>query len=269
MGNNTAVSPKKIHVTHDYDIFKKLSGNRDVTKPRVDKIKKSIADVGYITSPITVNEQMQVIDGQARVEAYRDLGIPVEYVIHQGAGIAECIAMNIQQTAWETTDYIDSYCQQDNINYKRLKAIKQEYNTFTYTFITGIIADMAVDSGHTTNLIKSGNLIITPEMREHTENILCTLNKFVPYVNYVGGKMDSMYSALAFCIQHPEINNNRMLELFKSRWSTIKPPNCITAALQELEKLYNYRITSDKTYITMEYDKYMIEKRYATGKKEE
>lgn len=43
--------------TKDYNMFKLLTGNRDVQRPHVEKIKQSIKNVGYITSPIIVNEK--------------------------------------------------------------------------------------------------------------------------------------------------------------------------------------------------------------------
>lgn len=44
-----------IKSTNDYSMFKKLKGNRDLTS--VNKIIQSVEDVGYIISPILVNEK--------------------------------------------------------------------------------------------------------------------------------------------------------------------------------------------------------------------
>ncbi|MBQ2600753.1 ParB N-terminal domain-containing protein [bacterium] len=68
-----------VYRTTDYDKFKTLDGNRTVEKSRVNKILKSINDNGYIHCPIIVNERMEIIDGQGRLEAVKQLGIPVEY----------------------------------------------------------------------------------------------------------------------------------------------------------------------------------------------
>ncbi|WP_299997811.1 ParB N-terminal domain-containing protein, partial [uncultured Clostridium sp.] len=68
---------KTIQNTKDYLIFKKLEGNRPVVNRRVNKIIASIQNVGYITSPLIVNEKMEVIDGQGRLEALEQLKMPV------------------------------------------------------------------------------------------------------------------------------------------------------------------------------------------------
>lgn len=57
----------RIYKTDDHTLFKKLEGNRDVRS--VEKIIKSIDNVGYVLSPILVNEKYEVIDGQNRLEA--------------------------------------------------------------------------------------------------------------------------------------------------------------------------------------------------------
>lgn len=66
----------KVYVTDKYSIFRRLSGNRDVKEARVKKIMRSIEKVGYIPNPIIVNENMEVVDGQGRLEAVKRLGLP-------------------------------------------------------------------------------------------------------------------------------------------------------------------------------------------------
>lgn len=93
--------------TTDYDRFKHLVGNRGVDLQRVAKIKKSIQE-RYIKSAITINANWEVIDGQGRVAALRELGLPVYYIVDENATLDDCIRMNITSTPWETRDYIYS-----------------------------------------------------------------------------------------------------------------------------------------------------------------
>ena len=65
----------EIFRTNKYEIFKQLKGNREVSPKRISKIINSIKEVGYIINPIIVNEKMEVIDGQGRLEALRILKI--------------------------------------------------------------------------------------------------------------------------------------------------------------------------------------------------
>ena len=72
------MSYKVVKSTTKYKIFKKLLANREVTQTRVNNIIDSIQRVGYVTSPIIVNEKMEIIDGQGRLEALQELNLPVE-----------------------------------------------------------------------------------------------------------------------------------------------------------------------------------------------
>ena len=62
-------------------MFKTMDGNRLLKNDRVNKIVESINAVGYILSPILVNEKMEVIDGQGRLAALERLKMPVHYMV--------------------------------------------------------------------------------------------------------------------------------------------------------------------------------------------
>jgi len=121
------MNEKFINVTRDYEKFKMLKGNRATSPARIKKIQTSIMNVGYITSPILVNEKMEIIDGQGRFEALKGLKMPIEYIMHPGIALKECQAMNIYQSNWKLLDYIKSYAEVGNQNYIRLQSLLDEY----------------------------------------------------------------------------------------------------------------------------------------------
>ena len=124
MENETTYS---VYVTKAYDKFKRLTGNRDIPEDRISKIVESIQKVGWVRNPIVVNEKMEVIDGQGRLTALQRLGLPVEYIIAEGAGTEECIQMNMNMINWKLPDFIKSYAEQGNVNYQRLLSLMQLY----------------------------------------------------------------------------------------------------------------------------------------------
>ena len=68
---NATVTNVQVFETRDYDQFKKLNGNRNINESQVDGIVHSILEVGYQPVPILVNEFMEIIDGQHRLEAVK------------------------------------------------------------------------------------------------------------------------------------------------------------------------------------------------------
>lgn len=117
----------KVYVTKDYDMFKKMLGNRD-TKGEA-KIIESIQTVGYVCNPLIVNEKLEVIDGQNRLAALKELDLPIYYIIQPKADIETCRALNIGQKNWGTQDYIDSYAAHGHNmqSYKRLQSLINSY----------------------------------------------------------------------------------------------------------------------------------------------
>lgn len=66
--------------TKDYNIFKKHPNNREIFHANLEKIKRSIQIKNLLEyRPIIVDKKMQVIDGQHRLEAARQLGVPIYY----------------------------------------------------------------------------------------------------------------------------------------------------------------------------------------------
>ena len=56
-----------------------------------------------------MNEKLQIIDGQHRFTALKELGFPIEFIIDEGIGVKECRAINEDRRNWSTMDYVISY----------------------------------------------------------------------------------------------------------------------------------------------------------------
>lgn len=109
--------------TVNYEQFKLRDDNRDggVTDAHVRKIVASIKLKNMLEfRPIIVNEHMEVIDGQHRLAAAKELKVPIYYEIHTGAAGAEIIGYNLAK-AWMPSDYLNYYCEHDYPHYKKLR----------------------------------------------------------------------------------------------------------------------------------------------------
>jgi hypothetical protein len=63
----------------------------------------------HLVSPIIVNERMEVIDGQHRLEASKASGVPVRYIVVPGYGLEEVQRLNASSSNWTKMDYLESY----------------------------------------------------------------------------------------------------------------------------------------------------------------
>lgn len=116
---------KSIFRTSDLGQFKKQIGNRDVTESNVNNIMKRIQEHGFIEDyHIIVNENMQVVDGQNRLEAARRLGSPVCFSI-ASREIPPDLNRKLNSTArrWQNADYLKSFVDEGYEEYVKLKEL--------------------------------------------------------------------------------------------------------------------------------------------------
>lgn len=114
--------------TTKYAQFKDILGNRIINKEHVARLRKEIqANNLLATCPIIVNEKMEVIDGQHRLEAARGLKVPVFYVKVPGLGIEHIIRLNTSQRRWGIWDYITLHIEHGNEEYVELKKFCDTY----------------------------------------------------------------------------------------------------------------------------------------------
>jgi hypothetical protein len=109
-----------VYMTYDYNIFKKMLGNRELNERHVFRLKKSIRE-NYIPNAIIVNQSMEVVDGQHRLKALSELGKPVYYRIIKDLNLDSVQRMNTNSRQWTLPEYLESFCQQGLSEYKIAK----------------------------------------------------------------------------------------------------------------------------------------------------
>lgn len=241
---------KTIQNTKDYSIFKKLEGNRPVVNRRVNKIIASIQNVGYITSPLIVNEKMEVIDGQGRLEALEQLKMPVEYIVHPGIGINECIAMNINQGNWSLKDYIESYATRGNKSYQRLEQLIKEYPLANLD----VIATAALRINKITGtMVKDGSLVLTEEQYDKAVERLNYAYEIFDLVDKtaVRGGILNLIQVILYCYDYEEMDLKRLKEQVTKNIYVCRPWNNIDTCFNEIEELYNRNISKKVYFYTL------------------
>ena len=250
-------SDKLIFTTTDLKQFKRLRGNRTVLNQRVEKIMQSIKKVGYVPNPIIVNEKLEVIDGQGRLEALKRLCLPVDYIVVPGIGGEECIALNIYQENWKLIDYISFYAEEGREPYILLYKLLKDYSHKLRipVIITAFTRKMDINE----RMIKSGNFVASSEDYAKAQ-ILCSwlIDNFYKVLKRVGGNTVKYYQAICFCYDHPGVDNERLEQKMFDRQADLIPVSTLDQALDEVEKIYNHKIrTGNKVYITNDYKKLM------------
>lgn len=137
-----------VYVTTNYQMFNFSKFNRNVflTDDFLEQAKQ-----GFI-SPIIVNKNMTVIDGQHRLSACQQLGLPVEYIIKQGLNEDDIVRMNTVQKPWKLINYIEAYANEGKEEYVKLINL---INNKDYYQSVAIISQIAFNSNTPRGMIKA------------------------------------------------------------------------------------------------------------------
>lgn len=104
--------------TNDYAIFKKHSGNTPIDPLNLKKIKNSLRINNMLElRPILVNKEMEVIDGQHRLQAALELGLDVFYTIQEKSNAMDMVLLNSAQRHWKIDDYVRFYASEGKRSY--------------------------------------------------------------------------------------------------------------------------------------------------------
>lgn len=217
-----------IRYTTDYDMFKIIDTNRAIEDTRVDKIRESILEVGYLPVPILVNERYEIIDGQGRWTVAKEMGFALAYMVVPDTGIDECSAMNVATTPWGDWDYVKSYSTGGNVNYQRFVRLKEE---FPWSSLSNVMM-ATTGKWSASGTIRSGNLRVTEGHADYAVELLS-------YVEGIWEKLGSAY--LIGCLS--QIAN---VVMFAYQCDGVDIERLKKVCLDHVEDFAKYRNASDQ-----------------------
>lgn len=105
------IADRHIYSTKNYDQFNTLMGNREIDQRHVTQLIRLMVTNGNLTDqfPIVVDKDMNVIDGQHRLEALKTLGWEVGYLVENAASIETVRNINQGNRNWTWRDMAESY----------------------------------------------------------------------------------------------------------------------------------------------------------------
>tara|TARA_Y100001963_G_scaffold47682_1_gene67087 strand:+ start:412 stop:1149 length:738 start_codon:yes stop_codon:yes gene_type:complete len=140
--NNDSIYTQ-VYETKNYNKFSFIKGNREIDRSHVEKLKKSIQKRSLL-SPITINEDFAICEGQHRFTAWLELDKPIQYIVGKGYGIKETQAYNSLARNWNYKTLLKSFCDTGKIEYIRLNNFKEKYKF-------GVGSCLGLLRGHKTN----------------------------------------------------------------------------------------------------------------------
>lgn len=254
-----------IYRTKNYLMFKFLHGNRDVDEAHVEKIKNSIKKIGYIMLPIAVNEQFQIIDGQHRFCALRDLSMPVDYYIAKDATIDQCIELNKIHNKWRIGDFIKSYADRGELSFTYLQSLKLNFDNLPEKVVLDVALHATYGGGAGARL-KKGVLDFTAEDYNKAVEELTYVQRFTPIFSERNCAKSAFYKAVCFCYETKKVDNERLYESVYKQRAKLVPTTDVAVVLSMFQDAYNFnRLRKNVTFFVDDYKEYAA-RRIAEGR---
>lgn len=228
----------EIITTTDYSIFTKMKGNRVVNEKHVKKLMKAF-ERNYLKTPIFVNEKMEVIDGQHRLEAASRMGYPVFYYKVGSVGLKEVQQLNSTSKNWSNRDYLNCYCDLKEKPYLRLKEFIDNYPEFRIGIAREILADIT-DGGRLSDRFKDGQFSVS-NIGDAYE-IAGRLRQYQPY--FPDYSSSGFVRVMMGLYRNPKFDHNIFLRKLALQPNALK--RCATSKQYRdlIEEIYNYKSQS-------------------------
>jgi ParB-like nuclease domain len=233
-----------IQKTDDYSIFKYIGFNREKNKNHIDSLKKILQKENLLhLHPILLNEKMEVVDGQHRLEAAKELGLEIFYIV-SNLSYDHILNSNLFQKRLSLNDVIKFFSLKDKLpDYILL----QDYITILSLnpkSIVGLI--FGNSSRHIFDFIKKGSFKFPSDMKL----IEKLTNSFLKFVNFCKEKRVapfSMFSTSNFTISYRNLillsnfNEEIFFSKLELRWFDLKPQLNAKEWTRQLIGIYNWK----------------------------
>lgn len=229
-----------IKCTEDYSIFKNIKGNRELNKRHIKNlvhalgVNKSKMKDSLAYNPILVNDKLEVIDGQHRLAAAKELAIPVYYIIYKGLELKDVQKLNSNTKSWNPMDYAKSYALLGYLNYQLYMDAADSYPDLNHDVLRYVLSAGNSSGGD----FKQGKFHIW-DVKDGW-NFMEELQQVKPYFKHFSNR--SFAFAFYKATHNPDYNHDIMMRALKNRGYTLAGTGSIPDYLRQIETIYNFNL---------------------------
>lgn len=257
MDKNNDEPVAMVFKTKDYDKFKLISENRepDHVNALVSSFRKRL-----VPNAILCNEKLEIIDGQNRFLALKELGEPILYYCIDGLDIYDVASLNSYGKNWSNEDYVRMWAALGKNEYKKILDFCREFPDFSLANALTILSNnkrvkyesrISLDgskkvntirnSANSTSPLKAGSYTI--EDIEHSRYVARCILEYKAFA--CPGKQiyiqSAFVSAMVMLLKNKNFDNNEMVKkitMFPSLFH-----RCLNNKeyISMLEEIWNYR----------------------------
>lgn len=143
-----------VYVTDDLEMFSSIDGNRVPNLLHVKRLSHSIQKHGMKCNPILVNEKFQVIDGQHRLLAAKEMKCKIYFIILPGSNLSDVHTLNLNQKNWTRKDFMEGYASMGVMSYIKLQSFVNKNEDYNFADCVALCSNI---SGIGSTSSKGGN----------------------------------------------------------------------------------------------------------------
>lgn len=249
--NSNQVQPvNQVYKTNDLSIFKQIDGNRVLNLQHVKRLSQSISKYGMKCNPILVNEDLEVIDGQHRLESAKQSNSFIYYIIVDGYSLNEVHTLNLNQKNWNKKDFMEGYANMGLTSYIKLASFVKLNDDFTFSDCVALCSNISsASSSSICQAIRGGKVMNIGEVFESgtwagkdfdmAQNWANKIRLIRPY--YSGYNRSSFVGTMIGLLQNDKFDFNEFMHKIR-----LQPNALVDCANRNqyktlIEDIYNFR----------------------------
>lgn len=232
--------------TTNYEIFKVHENNRKIDECSLRKLKLSLQTRNMLhLKPIIVNSNFEVIDGQHRLQAAKELLLEVYYEIDHQNNLDDIILLNANQKNWTLEDYLNFYCNKGIEPYLKIRDLTTTYD-LSISNCAAIFSASPERHSHQIKF-KSGLLKLNMEDFSEAENkikCLCRIRKFLDErLLYKQKYYRAPYFTKAYLqfISNSEYDESVFFKKIEQKIDAFHSCSTVSGYYEMFKQIYNFR----------------------------
>lgn len=233
------VTQKNNEDSYDYDQFILSEFNRN--PGHYKKVKESIEANDYTKyQPILVSKKMEIVDGQNRFLACKELNLPIHFIVSEDIHIFAAADINQAAKNWGAIDYARHYAKRGNESYIMLLDFCAKYNQSIS--VVGAFSRISNNARSYSQNIKQG----TFEFRDDidVDDFFEHMEIFKNYYDFA--RKEKFIKAMLKLYLHPNYVQEKMKHKLRLNSSIVKEQSKLNDMVNELVKLYNFNTRKGK-----------------------
>jgi hypothetical protein len=231
-----------VYSTTDYSLFHLLPENREVDQKHVRKLVEMISQSNLLhLKPLDVTASLGVIDGQHRLAAARELGVPVYYKIGQQLSETDITTLNVAQKNWEGVDYLRYWTVKGKPAYIVLTEFRKRHPSLSFSNAKMML------TGNTNNRLeefRQGRWVANEF--DKAEQVAALVERIATEARFKAAMHTGFVAAVYHCVANIEgFDANTFMERIMKQPRSLQTCASHKQYLTMFQEIYNYRARAE------------------------